>query len=464
MRKYVISVISLLIIVQSLVTIQVDSASQKTSIKFNNGVYYGEVKNGVPNGKGTISWSENKTYSGDWLNGKRSGYGKYIALIKENGDYEYKKYNGYWKNDTYNGQGEYVYIHSYTIDGSGYENSQTTIKNGEFLSGELKTGYTMNNPKDLPYIFDYNDNKVGVGFASYPEDVKNHLSKNFNQGYIPLLSYVVKQTNGLIKGYSYYLGMEEDRQELSEGFFKKDWSLNSGVNLENTNDYEFYTAKEFKNGKLISTKQVNGDINEIITKKIKVNLKVLLPYVSGFNKLYNTSISEMKNFEQRKNNSETTKVTSNSTQESTKNNLGELREYSGSWVLEDINENGEISYPSVITIFVENNTSGFVTIYERRIQDRDISKEAIVESKFVVNDEGVAKFTFDDDGYGHIGTVEIRFTNAGLIVTCESHDPQIVREDGTIYRESTGNWSLWEGSKSFNWNTKRAIEDIGSEI
>lgn len=64
----------------------------------------------MPNGFGTMTYSDGSIYSGNWLKGKKDGFGKfYKSTEKSNDDSEiYKsaliqegeilKYIGYWKN------------------------------------------------------------------------------------------------------------------------------------------------------------------------------------------------------------------------------------------------------------------------------------------------------------------------------------------------------------------------------
>jgi len=44
-------------------------------------VYEGETKNGIPQGKGKMTWTDEDgdkdVYEGDWVNGKKHGKGKY---------------------------------------------------------------------------------------------------------------------------------------------------------------------------------------------------------------------------------------------------------------------------------------------------------------------------------------------------------------------------------------------------
>ncbi|MDX2281942.1 MAG: caspase family protein [Saprospiraceae bacterium] len=60
------------------------------------------------NGKGTFKWLKDcKYYTGDFINGKREGYG--IAWYGVAHQYNGCRYEGYWSNDMYNGQGVFKF-------------------------------------------------------------------------------------------------------------------------------------------------------------------------------------------------------------------------------------------------------------------------------------------------------------------------------------------------------------------
>ena len=92
---------------------------------FKHGRYYGEIKNGKPNGQGTFTFHDEEvhignfvdgqihgfgtqkggknrpgySYAGDFRNGKKHGHGK-----ESNGNGSH--YKGYWENDLPHGNGE----------------------------------------------------------------------------------------------------------------------------------------------------------------------------------------------------------------------------------------------------------------------------------------------------------------------------------------------------------------------
>jgi hypothetical protein len=69
-------------------------------------------------GQGTYIWSNGSRYVGEWKNGVKDGYGIYFYA---NGD----KYTGYFRNDKFHGKGKYTWV-----DGTFQEG---TYENGEFI-------------------------------------------------------------------------------------------------------------------------------------------------------------------------------------------------------------------------------------------------------------------------------------------------------------------------------------------
>ena len=44
-------------------------------INYLNGIYEGQLLNGVPNGKGILKWESGDEYHGQWKDGKMTGFG-----------------------------------------------------------------------------------------------------------------------------------------------------------------------------------------------------------------------------------------------------------------------------------------------------------------------------------------------------------------------------------------------------
>lgn len=65
--------------------------------------YEGEFKNGVPDGEGTYTWSNNSIYTGKFVKGLKEGKG--IMTMRKDGGQD-SVIEGYWKKDTYIGKNE----------------------------------------------------------------------------------------------------------------------------------------------------------------------------------------------------------------------------------------------------------------------------------------------------------------------------------------------------------------------
>ena len=87
------------------------------TFKFRNATYEGQAIDGVPNGKGRLTWDNGVFYDGDFANGQFHGNGSYFVS-------DYALYEGEWVNGTFTGKGKITYL-----NGEIYE--------GEFLNGKL---------------------------------------------------------------------------------------------------------------------------------------------------------------------------------------------------------------------------------------------------------------------------------------------------------------------------------------
>ena len=125
--------------------------------------YIGKVLNGVPNGKGTMTWKNGDRYEGDWKNDEKDGKGiyysadgyKYVGEFREgqregkgiaywnNGD----RYEGDFKNSKAEGKGIYYYN-----SGNRYEGDmRNDLKDGKgiiyYANGDRQMGdYSNDNP------------------------------------------------------------------------------------------------------------------------------------------------------------------------------------------------------------------------------------------------------------------------------------------------------------------------------
>lgn len=173
--------------------------------------YYGEVKDGKPHGKGTMTWSKDKYYSGHWVDGKRSGQGKYVNEYTERNEYMqqdrvYKViYQGQWKNDLMTGDGSKKVVESGTDPSGEHVIYSNSIETGIFQKGLLKQGYrAAYELTDSPFLFTYLGPDAFVLEVTHQDE---HIIEDWNQG----LNYVTYQKGKIIKDYSNLpTGDEED--------------------------------------------------------------------------------------------------------------------------------------------------------------------------------------------------------------------------------------------------------------
>lgn len=134
-----------------------DAASAKEWIQISERTsYYGEAANGQPNGRGTIKWGNGKQYSGDFIDGKRAGSGKYINEYQLDGEAHKVVYSGRWNHDKMDGEG--ILTHKVTLpDGSVRWNQ---IQKGIFKAGVFQSGYdVIHAVADPDYSFTYKEGK-----------------------------------------------------------------------------------------------------------------------------------------------------------------------------------------------------------------------------------------------------------------------------------------------------------------
>jgi len=100
-------------------------------------VYKGDVKNGKPNGLGSLTYPDGSKYVGEFKDGKQNGQGTYTF---GKGKWEGGKYVGEFKDGKYNGQGTF------------------TKKNGKKYVGEWKDGRKDGQGTDI-----FPDGSKGIG-------------------------------------------------------------------------------------------------------------------------------------------------------------------------------------------------------------------------------------------------------------------------------------------------------------
>ena len=108
--------------------------------KKNYSKWNGEIKNGLPNGKGTEIMSDGTKYVGYYYNGERSGKGK---ITYSDGII----YEGQWRKFEYNGRGTYT-----------FPNGEKYV--GEYKNGEKDGQGTLTRPDGAKYVGEYKKGKA----------------------------------------------------------------------------------------------------------------------------------------------------------------------------------------------------------------------------------------------------------------------------------------------------------------
>jgi hypothetical protein len=95
-----------------------EAFEQSDELNYSDGSSYkGDINNGMPHGKGLMSWADGSTYDGEWLNGVQHGFGKYTWA---NGTH----YVGEWFEGRMHGTGALTY-------------DTGEVEQGTFLAGEF---------------------------------------------------------------------------------------------------------------------------------------------------------------------------------------------------------------------------------------------------------------------------------------------------------------------------------------
>ncbi|XP_041103355.1 ALS2 C-terminal-like protein isoform X2 [Polyodon spathula] len=125
----------------------------KNEGRLRNAVYEGHWNKGVPHGKGTLRWDDERNYTGDFRDGKEHGFGVCVIPQKETEGYDC--YKCHWKDGRMHGYGICEYNNNTVYRGYFKDN----VRHG---FGILEGSRTDSNP--LRYIGQWeNDKKTGYG-------------------------------------------------------------------------------------------------------------------------------------------------------------------------------------------------------------------------------------------------------------------------------------------------------------
>jgi len=115
--------------------------------------YVGDIKNGIPNGKGTETSHEGEKYEGEWKDGKKEGQGKFIQV-------DGSKYVGEWINGERNGYGTLT-------------SSNGTKYVGKWKDGKKNGQGIFTSSAGSRYVGEFrNDKRNGYGTFTWPDGGK----------------------------------------------------------------------------------------------------------------------------------------------------------------------------------------------------------------------------------------------------------------------------------------------------
>ncbi|WP_053375330.1 hypothetical protein [Paenibacillus sp. FJAT-27812] len=176
------------------------AAKKEYLVISENVFYYGQLKNGKPNGKGTMTWYPSKTYSGDWVDGKRTGKGKFVYRYKSDRNDFVITYDGEWKNDLKVGNGSYF---TKVADHNGKVESHK-VQFGTFNNDRFAAGFSVaHSVGDIPYSFNYKDSRVNLQLFGTNANMK----KVWKEGKFDTIQYT---KDGVTKEYKASLNQNYD--------------------------------------------------------------------------------------------------------------------------------------------------------------------------------------------------------------------------------------------------------------
>lgn len=290
---------------------ETNAASKKTSLKLSSGAtYYGEVKNGKPHGKGTMTQVSTQnpnetleeTYTGQWKDGKREGQGKNrVYYVSEEGYISDSIYTGSWKNNKEHGKG------ISTTESGQYENGIPVINShyyqtGTFENGENVEFYARHELEDNFNFVEYSNEIKGIYIAirfegSGKKIYKKSEFKNFIADYtnITELRFNTDSTNIKTQNKEKYNSISfSGNDEYVE--YSKYTSFRDGtesrltktafIDWENDPNYWTfeYNLSKTKQSDIISSKKLSLS-SKPLNEEYKTILNSLKPYLEGFKNL-----------------------------------------------------------------------------------------------------------------------------------------------------------------------------------
>ncbi|MCM3785711.1 hypothetical protein M3231_22335 [Neobacillus mesonae] len=201
-------------------SVTADAAAAKEWVQISERItYYGEVKDGVPHGSGTIKWGNGKQYSGQFALGKRSGTGKYINEYVQEGELHKVVYSGDWKNDKMDGKG--TQTHKISLEDGTVQSHQ--IQNGIFTSNQFGSGYDVIHAlADPDFSFTYKNGEESIAILGSNVNMRASWQKG------QMFSAVYKK-GSVVKEYSIFPGETKAEERRNAAALKYLQSIKSKV-------------------------------------------------------------------------------------------------------------------------------------------------------------------------------------------------------------------------------------------
>lgn len=205
---------------------------EKVKLNFNQGEYYGFVKNNKPDGEGELITRNKDTIFGEWKNGKLDGYAEVLTE-----DYYVE---GEWGQGMLNGHAYFIYPNS-------------SVYNGDFLNGK-KSGYGEYFYQDELYQGEWKDDKFhGFGHYSYADgksysgDWKEGIQDGIGTFETEEILYFGSLANGSVNGYGEVL--YKNSGDIYYGDFEESIKSGTGTYLfEDGNSYQGEFVNDLFNG------------------------------------------------------------------------------------------------------------------------------------------------------------------------------------------------------------------------
>jgi hypothetical protein len=182
----------------------INNTFKNGTLIYDNIKLQGEFLDGLPHNLCTFENNFIK-YNGNWLNGKRYGYGIYQNLIDNNKTF---KYEGDWFNNLF--------------DGIGILYNDNTIYNGGFIEGKKHGSGTLLIDENAFYV-EYNNNQQILKLNSEQKIISDLtcINKKLNIKLKETNNIIYKQEN-LILEYNFKMNkLEKENRKMEETFLCK---------------------------------------------------------------------------------------------------------------------------------------------------------------------------------------------------------------------------------------------------